>query len=286
MRMISKVLRKIAKALVHFIEKKSGLHVSRIHFYSPIPDVNELKDSIYDDLNPCHGIDFAVDKQLALLSGVYSQYLGEFEPSANIGLSKIDAFVLYAMIRYKKPRKYVEIGSGASTLIALKALQKNQEEGANFQFIAIEPYPAQHLKELSVENFQLYESKVQDMPLEHFQDTDMLFIDSSHVSKIGSDVNYELLNIVPNLKVGAMVHWHDIMIPGEYPRHWVVDGRLYWNESYMVHSFLLFNHSFQVSWASKYMQVKHAEELGDTFAYFQPNDPDQQLSSLWAERIA
>ena len=118
-----------------------------------------------------------------------------------------------------------------------------------------------------------------------FQDVDILFIDSSHVSRIDSDVNYEILEIVPRLKAGALVHWHDIMIPTEYPRAWIESTNQFWNESYVVHSFLIHNRSFAVMWASRYMQLRHPGQLRATFPFFAPNDPNQQLSSLWVERM-
>lgn len=132
----------------------------------------------------------------------------------------------------------------------------------------------------------MIEKKVQDVELKYFAEVDILFIDSSHVAKIGSDVNYEILQIVPQLKVGAVIHWHDIMIPSDYPRKWIESGAMFWNESYMVHAFMLNNNCFRIIWASKYMQIHYPDNLRDTFYYFTPNDPNQQLSSFWIERVS
>lgn len=85
--------------------------------------------------------------------------------------------------------------------------------------------------------------------------------------------------------MGALVHWHDIMIPMNYSKTWIESGTKFWNESYMVHAFMLFNRSFKVRWASRYVQLNYPHELRATFSYFNLNDPYQQLSSFWIERI-
>lgn len=205
---------------------------------------------------------------------------------ANTGLAKVDAFVLYSMIRGKKPKLMIEIGSGESTKISLKALNKNLEEGNDYKFIAIEPYPRGYLKDLEDNRFSLKVSKVQDVETNYFSDADILFIDSSHVSKIGSDVNYEMMSILPIMKVGSLIHWHDIMIPVDYPETWIRDEKIFWNESYMVQNFMMFNKSFRIIWAAKYMQLNQSDTLRKVFPFFSSTDPEQQLSSFLIERIA
>ena len=86
----------------------------------------------------------------------------------------------------------------------------------------------------------------QEIPLSVFQNADILFIDSSQVLKIGSDVNYEMLEIAPSMKVGSIIQSHDIMIPRDYPKSWVENNHILWNESYMVHTFMLFNKAFKI----------------------------------------
>jgi hypothetical protein len=177
----------------------------------------------------------------------------------------------------------VEIGSGQSTLIALKALKVNAEEGYECEFTAVEPYPSQFLLDISDSFFTLLKSKVQDVPVTRFSDVDLLFIDSSHVSKFGSDVNYEILEILPSLKVGAYVHWHDIVIPCDYPLFWLKRG-YFWTESYLLETFLSFNSSFEIQWASKYMQTRRLSELAEIFNFVDINDPTEQNSSFWIKR--
>lgn len=276
----------IKKQTFLLIEKYFKIHITPVHFYSPIPNVGRLKSHIYSNKNDCVGLDFSIDDQLRKLKLAFPKYLGEYTPPINPGLSQVDAFVLYAMIRNKKPRVFIEIGSGESTKISLLALSKNEDEGFACQLTAIEPFPKRFLKEIENKNFKLIQSDVQDIDVDFLAQADILFIDSSHVAKIGSDVNYEILDIVPRLKVGALVHWHDIMIPVNYSKSWIEHGNKFWNESYMVHAFMLYNKSFKVIWASKYMQLNYPDELVSTIAYFNPEDPNQQLSSFWIERVS
>lgn len=269
-----------------FAERVFKVHITPVHFYSPIPQVGSIDPSSYEKIIDCVGLDFQETSQLEFMDDAALKYAGEYKPSENIGLSLLDAYILYSMIRNKAPKLFVEIGSGESTKISLKALQANQAEGNDFKFIAVEPYPKQYLRDLESDNFSLMVNKVQEIPLSVFQNADILFIDSSHVSKFGSDVNYEMLEIVPLMKVGSIIHWHDIMIPGDYPRSWVENNHIFWNESYMVHTFMLFNKAFRIIWASKYMQTKHPELLSQKFPFFSPDDPNQQLSSFWIERVS
>lgn len=269
-----------------FAEKHLGVHVTPVHFYSPIPNLDELKSEVFTRASECVGLDFCAEQQLSDLQRLLPLHLGEYTPPVNPGLAQVDAYVLYSTIRRRKPGLLIEIGSGESTRISLAALRKNAQEGAAGRMIAVEPYPKAYLKQLPDEDFQLIESKVQEVDFHLLASADILFIDSSHVTAVGSDVNYEILEIVPRLKVGAIVHWHDIMIPMNYSREWMESGQQFWNESYVVHAFMLHNKCFRVIWAARYMQLNFAAQMRATFPYFRPSDPDQQLSSFWIERVA
>src|SRR3989338_3238733 len=219
--------RNFIKHIFRLVEKYLRIHITQVHFYSPIPTVTELKQDIFTKVNDCVGLDFSVHDQMSNLNQIFFKYLKEYVPPVNPGLAQVDAFILYAMIRNKKPKSLIEIGSGESTKISLVALRRNEQEGVACQFKAIEPFPKAFLKEIRNNNFKLIESKVQDVDIEFLSQADMLFIDSSHVAKIGSDVNYEIIDIVTRLKVGAVVHWHDIMIPADYQREWIESGHMF-----------------------------------------------------------
>lgn len=119
-----------------------------VHFYSPIPFSQDISEYLFQKQHPCSGINFNLETQFKYLNDFFSKYKSEYEPVANTGLAKVDAFVLYSMIRGKKPKLMIEIGSGESTKISLKELNKNLEEGNVYKFIAIEPYPSGYLKDM------------------------------------------------------------------------------------------------------------------------------------------
>jgi len=275
----------ITKHTFRLAEKYLKIHITPVHFYSPIPNCGELKPDIFTKVNDCIGLDWNIENQLRYMKLIFPKYLSEYTPQVNSGLSQVDAFVLYSMIRNKNPKLLIEIGSGESTGISLAAMKRNDQEGVAGRLTAIEPFPKAFLRAISNKGFDLIVSKVQDIDIQLLSQADILFIDSSHVAKIGSDVNYEILDIVPRLKVGALVHWHDIMIPIDYSKAWIERGNKFWNESYMVHAFMAFNKSFRIVWAGKFLQLNYSERLRNTFPYFKPEDPDQQLSSFWIERV-
>ena len=256
-----------------------------VHFYSPIPETHRLNPKVFDKIFECVGIDWNLDKQLNYLQEVFPHYYEEYTPTLNTGLSMVDSFILYSMIRKKRPKIIIEVGGGDTTKIIIAALKRNKKEGYDYNFYSIDPYPPDYLREIEEDGFELLERKVQEVDLSLLITADLLFIDSSHVCKIGSDVNFEILEVIPKLKKRAVVHWHDIMIPTNYWKEWIDHGNKFWNESYMVHSFMLFNSSFKVIWASRYMQLNHPKELSKQFSYFHPEDMEQQNTSFWIERI-
>jgi hypothetical protein len=245
--------------------------------------VKDIDPAVYDRPFSMGGVDLNEAGQLALLADVLPRYLAEYRPEPNQGLSLVDAFVLYALIRHRRPRKIVEIGGGDSTLIALRAVARNNDDGSPCRFICIEPFPRPLLKYISASGFELIEADVQRQSPDLFSDADIVFIDSSHVAKLGSDVNHEMFEVLPCLKPGTLIHWHDIPIPTVYWRDWTESGGQFWNESYLVHAFLMFNTSFQIRWAARWMQRAHLERLKASFPYLTDG---HRLSSLWVERVA
>jgi len=278
---LKKTYIKIITKSFKFFEKFFHIHITPVHYFSPIPTTHKLHPKVYDKVFNMAGIDWNVDEQLSALDKIFKKYVHEFIPEENLGLSLVDAFILYAMIREKKPKKMIEIGSGDTTLISLQALEQNAKEGSDYFFQAVEPYPSEKLLSINNDRFQLIPQKIQDIPLETIQSVDLLFIDSSHVSKIDSDVNCEILEIIPQLKKGALIHWHDIVIPANYWKDWVDHGNMFFNESYMVHAFMLFNNSFKILWASRYMKLNHTQTLHQHFPYLKDA---HRLTSFWIER--
>ena len=113
---------------------------------------------------------------------------------------------------------------------------------------------------------------------------DILFIDSSHVVRIGGDVLYELLEILPQLAVGVVVHLHDIFMPAEYPKNWVLKNKRFWSEQYLLQAFLAFNKDFEVLWGSSYMHLMHPEMLEAAFPSYRRDR--WWPASFWIRRVA
>ena len=266
-----------------FFEKYFKIHITLVHFYSPIPEISKLKKNNFEVTNDIL-IKLDNDKHEAFLNEI-KHYIPEYAPMVNPGLSTVDSINLYCMIRLNKPKKIVEIGSGYSTKIILLAISKNEKDGFPCRLIAIEPYPKKFLIELNLSNFKLLKEKIQNVDHNLISDTDMLFIDSTHVSKFQSDVNTEIFQIIPKLKVGTLIHWHDIMIPGDYPENWIRHGNKFWNESYLVHAFMLYNESFEVVWGSRYIQMYCPGLISKYYNDIDLINPNEQLSSFWIKRV-
>ena len=174
----------------------------------------------------------------------------------------VDGEIYYCMIRHFKPRRIIEVGAGFSTLLALEAVKMNSYG----EITAIDPYPPKFLKEMK--GIRLVEKPVQEVKLSEFinlDENDILFIDSTHVVKIGGDVVYLYLEVLPRLERGVFVHIHDIFLPLEYPREWVLKKKRFWNEQYLLQAFMTFNNAFEVVWAGSYMNFKHPEKLERAF---------------------
>jgi predicted O-methyltransferase YrrM len=278
-----------------------GFHVLNNHYYSPIPDTRTLRDDLWLKCSELIGIDINEKKQLALLSLFTSTYKKEYMEFPKVATSipyeyysnnsffgSVDGAVLFCMIRHFKPRRIFEIGSGYSTYLSAQAVLKNKQENNDYEckLVAVEPYPNEIIKTGFPGLSKLISREVQDVPLSEFQklqSNDILFIDSSHVLKIGSDVQYEYLEILPRLNKGVLVHFHDIFLPAEYNRDWILKNHVFWNEQYLLQSFLTFNECFEVLWAGKYMRLSYPKALKEAFS--SNAQGEQWPVSFWIRRI-
>ncbi|MCT7950025.1 class I SAM-dependent methyltransferase [Ancylothrix sp. C2] len=252
-----------------------GVAPVRYHYYQPLVKADELPTEIWEQKDPLFGIDFNLKVQLSLLEKFnYQSELAQFPLKKNNEkylfyhhngfFEHCDAEIFYSVLRYFKPAKLIEIGAGFSTLLAKSALEINNTEGKRCEHICIEPYENQWLQDIGVD--KVIREKVENLPLKTFElleAGDILFIDSSHVIRTGGDVCYEYLKILPSLKPGVIIHIHDIFLPSEYPREWLVNRRLYWNEQYLLQAFLAFNSEFEVLLALNYLGQNHSQELSE-----------------------
>lgn len=281
--------------------ERLGVHVTPNHFYFPVPDTRSLDETLWKRQSELVGIDLDEAAQIELLASFAAEFRNEYEafprePTGvphqfflgNTRFDAVDAEILYCMIRRFRPARVFEIGSGYSTYLSAQALLKNRDaHGQPAELIACEPYPGPVLQAGFPGLSRLIAARVQDVPLTEFErldSGDILFIDSSHVLKIGSDVQYEFLEILPRLKKGVLVHVHDIFLPAEYPRAWVLEQHKFWNEQYLLQAFLSFNSAYKVLWGGSFMHLEHPHALSEAFSSY-----DRRRSwpgSFWIRRTA
>jgi predicted O-methyltransferase YrrM len=267
---ITKLIKRLpfARTLYRFLQwhkTHKNLHADylRGHFYSPLPDISWVREN-YSSITPkdaaaLPGIDLQEQAQQKLFHEL-QEYFQEFNfpeeqtegfryYSQNEMFGEGTALVLSSMIRHFKPKSIIEAGSGFTSALMLDINEHFMDRTIDFTFI--EPYPQRLnslLREEDKKTVEIIAKPLQQVPIERFeqlQENDFLFIDSSHVSKIGSDVNRILFEILPLLNSGVIIHFHDIYWPFEYPLQWIELGRA-WNEAYLLRAFLQYNEKFEI----------------------------------------
>jgi hypothetical protein len=255
--------------------QRLGINLTPNHFYWPVPDVGELEHREWPIYATPPGCNFRMREQLDLSREFGCRYVPELqwnaEPTAdgyhyhNGYFESCDAEVAYCMVRHWKPRRIIEIGSGYSTRVMAQALKTNfEQDGVAGELITVDPYPERLPKDGLGDVVTVLPEHVQRLDLSLFEllgPDDILFIDSSHVVSVGSDVVREYLQILPQLRAGVLVHVHDIFLPSDYPRSAVIDNLWFWSEQYLLQAFLSFNRDFEVLWSASAMQLSHARTL-------------------------
>lgn len=232
-----------------------GIAISRADFYSQLPTVDEVegawefREETPFLLERIFDFDELRSELIRLIP-----FTKEFEPLEdavdgaeefylkNSQFSFSDAFAYYAMIRSRKPKTIVEIGSGFSSLCALKALEENRTG----QLICVEPHPRRFLVSLAEAGKLTLVAKeaheiVPDWLNETLGEGDFLFVDSTHTVKLGSDCLHIYLRLLPRVKSNIVTHVHDVFLPNPLPKHWALDHQIYWTEQYLLLAFLIDN---------------------------------------------
>lgn len=270
------------------------------HYYSTVVLIDDIKKREleiwkYTDQDGIPGIDLKTQEQINLLNS-FNEYYAELpftrgkQPNLryqfdNEYYSSSDGIVLYSMIRHFKPKRIIEIGSGFSSANMLDTNELFFDNKIEITFI--EPFPEERLipimTEMDKKQTTIIKSDVQLIPLEVFknlQTGDILFVDSTHAVKTGSDVNYILFEILPALQSGVLIHFHDIYYPFEYPKDWVFRG-FGWNEAYFLKAFLMNNNKFEIIFFTDYLHSHHQESFNEM-----PLAVKGSGSSLWIEKKA
>jgi hypothetical protein len=268
------------------------------HFYSPIPDLSEVEKYEYgaiesEEMIEKSGLNFNYQFQLDLLEDfqeTYSELIFEKSKKNNLryyydnpNYSYSDAIFYYSVLRKFKPKKVIEIGSGFSSCLLLDVNEFYFDNSIKCVFV--EPYP-NLLNSLikATDNIVLHDVKIQEVDLSIFDDlneNDVLFVDSSHVLKAGSDLNFILFQILPRLKKGVVIHFHDVFYPFKYPKNWILNHNRGWNEIYAIRLFLTNNSKYEIIAFNTYLEEKNK-------LWFEENMPlclENLGGSIWLNKV-
>jgi len=270
------------------------------HYYNPLVDpkaVDVYSDTVFDtSKKSVFGIDFREKAQLELLDELLPYYKEvpfpvEQTPGFRYYLgngifSYSDGIFLYMLMRHFKPSRIIEVGSGHSSAVMIDTNERFLNDSVNLTFI--EPYPERLyslLKDTDKTKNKIFELPIQQVPFSEFESLkagDFLFVDSSHVSKTGSDVNYIFFEVLPRLKSGVIIHFHDIFTPMEYPKSWVMKKDVWFgfNEIYILRAFLMYNPEFEVIMFNTFLEEHHE----DWFRKDMPLCLENKGGSIWLRK--
>jgi hypothetical protein len=276
--------------------ERATLWVPAGHFYSPYPSRAEVEEYRQNRSSPefLPAIDLqdeAQKKLMEVFAGFYAElpFQDEAVPGlryryVNSSYPPGDSIPLYSMIRHLQPKRIIEVGCGNSSCVTLDT--NDRFFSSRIELTFIEPYPDFFHSLIGPEEksrVRLLAQRLQDVPpaeFERLEANDILFIDSTHVSKLNSDVNYFLFEIFPRLKRGVFIHIHDVFFPFEYPVNWLEEGRA-WNEQYILRAFLEFNEQFKIRFFNSYLFSKYPE----WFRQHMPKCLENQGGSIWLEKV-
>ena len=272
------LLKMVRRAGVHrlpfckFILLKIGVFPVRNHYYEPQFDYSKNKRPLTQDRH-LPGIDWNTEEQLNMLNHfTYAQELVDTpqkKPDTlqfyfnNGAFESGDAEYWYQLVRAIKPKRIFEAGCGNSTLMAIKAIHRNQEEisGYKCNHVCIEPFEVPWLETTGA---TIVRKKIEDLGAAYFselEENDILFIDSSHIIRPQGDVLFEYLELLPTLNSGVIVHIHDIFSPENYLKEWLEDEVRFWNEQYLLEAFLSHNKDWKIIGALNYLHHNFYEKL-------------------------
>jgi hypothetical protein len=253
------------------VTRRLGFEVNERSVYSPYPDVPPSGDPIWRRRSA--GLDHLLDLegQLSLLSELRPRFAEFASPGAVPGFQLWnglyqagDAETLYALIRHWRPARVIEIGSGHSTFVTAAACARNRDEGSPVDVVAFDPQPRRDL-EATAKSVRFERRDCRSVPLEEFaslESGDVLFIDSSHAVKLGSEVNWLVLEVLPRLAPGVNVHFHDVFLPYEYP-HYLFERGAAFNEQYLVQALLTGSVEWELTLAMAALHAERRDELAE-----------------------
>lgn len=269
--------------------------------FSPVPDVPPAGSAVWSKTGSLPGLQLQLDDQLIFIESALSGHIEEFSLNVrgqrfelwNTMFQAGDAEILYALVRHLRPRRVLEIGSGNSTLVSAAAAAANAGEGSPCELVAVDPEPRASLSERLDGLTAIERIDCRELPLDRFLDLqagDVLFVDTTHVVKLESEVNWLILEVLPRLNAGVWVHFHDIFTPHQYPRY-MFQTAGFLNEQYLLEAFLLGNDwNIELAHAALFLDRHDAFlQLVPSLGEAVPGVPELKTwlpSSFWIRRDA
>ncbi len=275
-----------------------------VHYYSPIPDIADLRArNVWDVRSAMVGVDFREPAQEELLARLGAAHGAECrwpldspgDPEqfylGNDTFSFGCAASTHCMIRQFKPRSVIEIGSGQSSRVIAAALRRNRAEGGvPGLHVVVDPHADKVFEGGAFPATEVVAERVELLDTSFFstlREGDLLFIDSGHSVRIGGDVNFLFLEVLPRLAPGVLVHVHDIALPFEYSKVYATNEtfRQFWTEQYLLQAFLCFNRDFETLLAMNWLMAERLELVRAAFPHYNPEVHTVFSGSFWMRRV-
>lgn len=290
-------LARAARSAVRIVRDPALAFVPPGHFYSPIPgraDREAAAAALNQQPRKLPGIDLNDEGQMALLERLrrwYPDVLFSDEADGryryhfvNWSYTYADGIIYACLLQELRPARVIEVGCGWSSALLLDINEERLGGATDITFV--EPFPdvLRQITRRGDLDGRLRQAPLQEMPLDLFtplDSGDILFIDSTHVARSGSDVNYLFFEILPCLRPGVYVHFHDVFFPFEYPAEWLLDGRS-WNEDYLLRAFLQYNSAFEIALFATYIE----QTQKDWFLEHMPKCLLNPGGNIWLRRTA
>jgi hypothetical protein len=290
-------MRALLRRVVRRLADSLGADVVERTMYSPVPAVPAPDDPVWSKPRPLLGLELDLEAQFRFVESELTPYLGEFDPPRQEGAPGDfhlwntwyqggDAELLYAMVRLLRPRRVLELGSGWSTLVTARACAVNAAHGAPVEFTSSDPEPRLGVDPPPPGLTRLERTAAQELPMERFlalAPGDVLFVDTTHTVKLGSEVNRLVLEVLPRLAPGVTVHFHDIYLPWEYPRFWYKRGT-YLNEQDLLQAFLSSNPDWEVLLAVHALARTDRDRLARSIGSLSERVARAGPSAFWIRR--
>lgn len=296
------ILRRAQRALIGTLNRMGWVVAPTSDYYHALRPVSELQRHVARWHRPSRmpGVRFDLDAMTATLEGLTFSYLQEYSelpPYDEVkrqrrgpGFTTVDATVLYMMLRRHRPPRYVEVGSGLSTWYASLAAARNAAEGRPMKMTLVDPFVSDATRALA--GVEVLAREAQDLPADWYTQLaagDVLFIDSTHIVRIDGEVPHLVLEVLPALSPGVLVHIHDVHFPYNVPCHpaaYVFDRRwpMLFTEAMLVQAYLSHNPRVEIVLSTPLLRHHREDVLRRLLPGYRPLDAedfDTHHGSLW-----